>query len=350
MDAVPRKSLVTPFRVVMLAVVAVGALAAGFMPQLKQLWENRIMGKPHSPAQPSSVPVPAVPPGGDAEKKSAEPPALPDSPAPVPPKPPGGTAPSTPTPTSNVAAPAEKPEEEEEESQAPTAPPVVDYSRPLPVGEIGARELITRLLYANKPEQVKPYILDAAQASGVDSYFTNGKAVPVKSHEIHLTGSEKSGTKGRMVWSFRIHTDKVRFGFPMAVEDTPEGLRTDWTFFTQCRDGSLKAFLEDPAAPPATFFVSLLRAHPFPDMLPEKDVQNFIPFSIASPVLGDTRTNVFVSKSSPLAARVDTLYKWQVEYAPSVTLAHKGGHVEIMALVRETWRSASASPRPGSSR
>jgi hypothetical protein len=336
-----RKSLVTPARVGVLALIAAATLAVAFKPQLKAFWNQRILGR--LPRKENATPPPATTPGKNSTGAS-DVNISPEPPAPA----------VDPANRSAVKTPQEKappPAPEPVKPASVTPPPAVpEPTGPLPVSEAGARELISRLLMAATPAAVKPYILDADRlAPGIETYFAERKATPVAPREIQLTGSEKSGAEGRIVWSFKVVTGNVPRGFPLAVEDTPEGLRTDWEFFTQCRDGGLRAFLKNPAAPSGLFYVSLMRAHPFADMLPEKDLPNFLPFTIASPILGDTRANVFLRKDTPLADRLEGLYKWDTEYAPVVTLVHKGGFVEITGIVRESWRSA-APVRLGSSR
>jgi hypothetical protein len=243
------------------------------------------------------------------------------------------------TPPDSVTPPATPPPAE----PAPTGP--------LPEGEAGARQLITRLLLATTPEAVKPYILDASRvAPGLEAYFSGpGRAEPAPASGIDLIDTGKSSPSGRILWNFKVITRAVPKGFPLAVEDTPDGLRTDWEFFAQCRDDRLKTFLNNPAAPSGLFFVSLMRAHPFPDMLPAKDFPNFVLFTIAPPGPGEDRANVFVRKDTPLADRVEKLYAWGTLYAPVLTLTHKSGFVEITGIARENWRP-SVPASLGSSR
>ena len=86
-----------------------------------------------------------------------------------------------------------------------------------------------------------------------------------------------------------------------------------------------------------------MRKHIFPDMLPDKDHTKYFAFDVSSPSLGDTTFNVFIPKSTPLAARADNLYKFSVPYGPVLELTHKDGHVEITGIVRENWRVSSRS-------
>ena len=229
-------------------------------------------------------------------------------------------------------------------TSAPPAPPPPEpeSTGPLPVSEAGARELISRLIRATKAEAVKPYILNPARCEPMlEPYFSSGKALPVASHESLLERADKSAATGRTVWLFRVITDTVLRGFPVGVEDTADGLRTDWELFIQCRDGALQRFVADTSAPPALFYSALKRTHMFPDMLPGSDPAKFFVFEVSSPALGATPVNAFISKGTQLATRADNLFKFSTSYAPVLELAHKDGHVEITGIDRENWRTAS---------
>ncbi|HWB03038.1 MAG TPA: hypothetical protein VG796_08455 [Verrucomicrobiales bacterium] len=344
-----RRSVVTPFRVAVLALIAAAALAMAFKPQLTALWEQKILGRPAKNAQ--TVPPKPVPAAKNetgvatdvkiTDEDPLQPESVPPPPAPeaAPGKPEGGSPKSNSTPV-KPEAPAPPPPPTEPPAAPPPSAAAADPQNPAP-GETEARALISRLLQAKTAAEVKPYILNVERVGpAVDASFEAGKTTATVSHEATLTGAEKSGGLGRMVWSFKVTTDKVPSGFPVAVEDTPGGLRVDWEFLTQCRDERLRGFLDDPSAAPADFYVSLVRTHPFPDMLPEQDLQNFIPFTVASPSVGSARTNVFIRKGTLLGTKADGLYKWGIEYAPIVTLTHKDGHVEITGVPKENWRAA----------
>ena len=355
-----KRRSITPLRIVVLAIAAAAALGLAYKPELKELWDQKILGKPSGKSRSITAPKPPVPNGvpGDAsdvsiapepppaapkrplqEKPAPAPAVQPDVPAVPPSEPPPAETKPVPTSTSPVADPFPV-------SAAPSAPPPADpeSTGPLPVSEAGARELISRLIHATTPESVKPYILDVNRLEPtLEPYFSSGKALPVASHESHLERTDKSAATGRTVWLFRVTTDTVLRGFPVGVEDTADGLRTDWELFTQCRDGALQRFADDTSAPPGVYYAALKRAHMFPDMLPGSDPAKFFAFAVSSPALGDLTVNAFIPKGSQLATRVDNLFKFNTSYAPVLELAHKDGHVEITGITRENWRMASRS-------
>jgi len=352
-----KRRILTPFRVALLAIATAVALGVAFKPQLTKLWEQNILGKSPAKAgektQPKPLETESVPGDGSGVRIVPDPPRAPQSPPPAtpaavppPPTPPANPSPETaPVPPSSPEAPpvpvnAPPPADTVPVISTPPAPVEQESTGPLPVSEAGARELISRLLRATTPDGVKPYILDAVRlAPTLESYFSSGRAVPVANYESHLERADKSAATGRTVWLFRVTTDNVPRGFPLGVEATPEGLRTDWELFTQCRDGALQAFLADPSASPGHYFAALKRAHVFPDMLPGKDHSKYLGFEISSPALGDSPLNAFIPKGTPLATRAESLYGFGTPYAPLLELVHKDGHVEITGILRENWRN-----------
>ena len=355
-----KRRTVTTFRVAILAIAAAAALGLAFKPQLKKIWEQKILGK--SPeggenAQPKPLETEGVVGDGSGVSIAPDRPPTPKSPPLATPAsdpspqlpPPASPSPETaPVPPSSpepppVPANTQPPADSVPVTITPLPPAEMESTGPLPVSEAGARELISRLLRATTPDGVIPCILDAARlAPTLESYFSGGRAVPVASYESLLERADKSTTTGRTVWLFRVTTDNVPRGFPLGVEDTPDGLRTDWELFTQCRDGALQAFLVDPSAPAGLYFAALKRAHVFPDMLPGKDHTKFFAFDLSPPALGGSSVNAFIPRSTPLATRADNLYKFSAPpCAPLLELAHKDGHVEITGIIRENWRNAT---------
>lgn len=352
----PRKrGPITPARVGVLAVAAAAALGLAYKPELKELWDQKILGKSSAKSRSVSPPKPPVSKGvpGDASDVSIapeapvapkRPPAETPAPAPEPgsePAVPSAPLPETPPPTASPAPVSASPVTDPVAVTA--APPSADLESagPLPVSEVGARELISRLIRATTPGAVKPYILEATRLEpALESYFSSGKALPVASYESHLERADVSAA-GRTVWLFRVTTDTVQRGFPVGVEAAEDGLRTDWELFTQCRDGALQRFVDDASAPPGFYYVALKRAHMFPDMLPGSDPAKFFAFAVSSPALGAAPVNAFIPKGIQLATRADRLFKFGNSYAPVLELTHKDGHVEITGIKRENWRMAS---------
>lgn len=347
-----KRRAITPLRIVALAIAAAAALGLAYKPELKELWEQKILGRPSgksrgviTPKPPASNGVPGD--GSDVSIAPEPPPAAPKRPLPETPAPapaPQPDAPTTPPPAEAAPVPTSTSPAADPVTAAPPAPPPAEpeSAGPLPVSEAGARELISRLIRATTPEAVKPYILDASRfESKLEPYFSSGKALPVASCESHLERTDKSAATGRTVWLFRVTTDTVLRGFPVGVEDTADGLRTDWELFSQCRDGALQRFVADTSTPPGVYYAALKRAHIFPDMLPGSDPGKFFAFAVSSPALGDAPVNAFIPKGSQLATRADNLFKFNTSYAPVLELAHKDGRLEITGIARENWRTAS---------
>lgn len=349
-----KKAAITPQRVIMIGLLALAVMALAFkqtlVPWIRQVWEQKIQGKlpPRKPA-PAPAPSPSTPsgvPGDGSDVKVA--PEPPKSPAP-----PSGTAtkpgkkeeaapPPAPPAAVNTPSPASTAPVDSEPlpPPPPAAPPATVSDGPLPATEAGAKELISRLLYATNVRQVRPYIHDSAKLEPVlEAYFNAGKSVPVSTHLSELTGSRNIPDTNRMMWEFKVSTDTVADGFPILVEQTTEGLRTNWDFLSQCRDMALQKWMAKKEAPPALFYVGLQRRHSFPDMLPGKDHTKYLAFAVSSPILTEPASFAFIPKDTPLGTRAETLYKFGgAPHTPVLQFAHKDGHVEITGIARENWR------------
>ncbi len=345
-----RRPLLTPGRVGALAVLAGILLIFAFKPQLVRFWEERIQGRLPRPAPPVSGPVAPAPPADAPDVKIAPDkvdPAPAAGPAPAPPaaspgSPDAAEPPGPDTSDPQIPAPPDSGAPDSEPLPAPPPPPAPedDPATPLPVDETGAAQLIGRLLYATSADQVLPNILNADKLKpALEEYFSSGRMVPVATHQAELERTEVIPGTSRKSWFFRVTTDSVATGFPVLVEETSDGLRADWEIVRQCRDGALRKFVADPAAPPAAFYTGLQRRHVFADMLPGQDHTKFLAFAISSPVLQEPAIYAFIPRSAPLAARAEAIYRFGgPPHAPVLELTHRDGLVEITAILRENWR------------
>ncbi len=281
-----------------------------------------------------------------------EPPPLPSEkplPATAPSLPEAPPSPSAPEPVNMEKASPPVPSPAPPPGPEPVVPPVApDPSAPPPVSEAGARALIDRLLTATSAETVTPLILDATRLKpGVENYFTAGKFTAGPAQGMELVDTEQPGPEGKKAWNFKVTTAAVPGGFPVTVEETPEGLKTNWDFLIQCRDQRLAAFLANPAAVPAVFYVTLTRVPSPAATGTEAGEPGFLAFDLFSPGSSDAPTRVLMPTKTPRATQAEALFPLGQSKPPQVALSHREGRVEITGIVRENWHSAPLGKAEG---
>ncbi len=233
---------------------------------------------------------------------------------------------------------------------APAAVPAVDASaaKPIPAldqnfppgsPEEKARQILERLMMARSANELAALVHHPVEAMRqATHYFPDGDLHPVPILGITLEAIEPMAKAPHKVRIFRVVTDRVPSGFPVAVEDTAEGPRIDFTAFVQCRDQLLDQFAKQPDAGPGRFLVVLRRGHYFGEDLPQGELDRMICLEVASPNPSSTKYPVFIPRDTELGRLALQNFDWDKTYTPIVELAHANRHLALNAIVEETWR------------
>ncbi len=293
---------------------------------------------------PASLPLPASSTTAPAASTPLPKPAAPTpSPTVIPATPPA--APATP-PTPNPAAPG-SPKIAGAPPATPAAEPVIhgeaipgvsqDFAPGSP--EEQSYQTLEKLLTARKPDEIKAYVHQPAEAlRKASSYFPGGDLNPAPWHRIFYDSSTqipKSAYKARL---FRVITDAVPLGFPVAVEETANAPRIDYDAFIQCRNRMLDTFLTTPSAPPDRFLAVMKRAHYFGDQLTDAELQELICLEVSCPNPGANKQPVFIPKNTEFGKMALRRFTWDKSFTPIIELAHTPRYIQLTAIVQDAWR------------
>jgi len=260
--------------------------------------------------------------------------------------PPAQAPPASAEPPKIVEAPASPPAA----APTPATEPVI-YGEAIPgVGqnfvpdsaEEKSYQALEKLLDARNPDGIKAYVHQPAEAlRKATLYFPNGDLNPAPWRRIFYdsaTQIPKSAYKARL---FRVITDAVPLGFPVAVEETASGPRIDYDAFIQCRNRMLDAFLTTPTAPPGRFLVVMKRAHYFGDQLTDAELQELICLEVCCPNPGANKHPVFIPKNIDFGKLALRRFTWDKSFTPIVELAHTPRYIQLTAIVQDAWRSVT---------
>jgi hypothetical protein len=110
----------------------------------------------------------------------------------------------------------------------------------------------------------------------------------------------------------------------MAVEETEDGYRVDWSAFVESYSHRLRAFFDSPTESPGRFRVMLRRAHYFGPAVPGQDSMR-VAYTVEPPMRDET-FHVWVDKESLV---------YQEKLA---TGARSGWDAESYVIVELLWR------------
>ena len=337
-----------------------------------------------APSTPAKSPVPAAPPATEPaasfEKPipAAEPPAEKPTPPPVEPEP---TV--KPDPVAPVVEPKTQPQPEPEPAiPTPTTtteppslitPPVTEPMPPkveirpasllpdLPATPDAAEAASTEIpakpeeaaqqkglaavksfLTATTIEGVSANILNSAKLAPKLTAYYGAKAIPPTEFDnIVLDSGARVPETNSRAFLFRIRSPDRTQGFPVCVEETPQGYRIEWEAFIQCRDRVAANFWKDASLPQTSLFVIVKRSHYFDEDLVNLD--DYECFRINSPNPDEEEFYAFARKDSAFVKKNRMLLNWDANYFVVAQFTHvknsKGvSHVEIVDIDRFNWR------------
>ena len=213
--------------------------------------------------------------------------------------------------------------------------PGVSQDLPPESSEAKARQALEKLLDATSRDEIAKVVHDPA-----DTFlrYANTPVTATPRKRILFDASEKIPQSTQKYHLFRVVTDDVPLGFPVAIEDTDSGPRIDYSAFLQCRDQLLDKFMAEPSATPGQFLVTLRRGHYFGNEISQTGLDLLICFEIASPNPSSPRHIVFIPRSQELGKLALNKYSWDHLYTPVLELSHKGNLVHVTNILGDTWQ------------
>jgi hypothetical protein len=222
--------------------------------------------------------------------------------------------------------------------------PVVSASLP-PECQPALDSLKQFLAAPNWQERLKHTQLATSMESKVQLYYASNPDGPVEVDSIdyfrHDTKPEV-GKHMQVIFVLKNRAWSYDDGFPVMVEQTPEGGKVDWLTFVEFKDDILNRYLSNYVAEPGRFHVAIRRSHYFEDDVPNREDKDV--FEIVPP-MGNCNGYVFVPKGSPLARSLNTTISWDKEMSFGVVQLQwrqegQSRWIELTALPRLNWYSS----------
>lgn len=188
-------------------------------------------------------------------------------------------------------------------------------------------------------------------AERMEAYYAENSYQPERIQEITFQHKQPLPNSKHQFYLFKVITESNPASFPMTVEETKEGYRTDWYSYVQFKDTHLQKFLENPKVgpdgkgEPRTFNVILRRAHDFTGEVP--DTENKWCYKIDAPIDDPLMGGFcFIPKYSNYGQELDAKLKWLLLYFPIVELrwevdsdAPDKPYVRLLNVKQLNWRA-----------
>lgn len=201
---------------------------------------------------------------------------------------------------------------------------------------------VKNFLAATTVEGVSANILNSAKlAPKLSAYYGKKAIAPTEFDNIVLDSGARVPETNSRAFLFRVRSPDRTQGFPVCVEETPDGYKIEWEAFIQCRDRVAANFWKDPASPATSLFVIVKRSHYFDEDLVNLD--DYECFRINSPNPDEEEFYAFSRKDSAFVKKNRMLLNWDANYFVVAQFTHvknsKGvSHVEIVDIDRFNWR------------
>jgi hypothetical protein len=211
-------------------------------------------------------------------------------------------------------------------------------------GQHKAEEVIKTFLGYTKVEDVLDHVLNRERvAPGIRKFYAEHPLEPTPFTELVLDSGAHVAESNIQAFLFRVRSQDRAEGFPICVEETPQGYKIEWEAFIQCRERSAAKFWKDSQAESSSLYVILKRSHYFGDDM--QNLDDFDCFRINSPNPDEQPAYAFARKDSAFSRKFRNQIAWDANYFAVATFTHVkntpgGVHHEILDIVRFNWRGA----------
>ena len=207
-----------------------------------------------------------------------------------------------------------------------------------------ARAVLEQALASDSVEALAKVVLMPDQVRAkMDAYYS-GRSPALTSTSIIYETSMPLPDSEYLNHTFFVSTSEQPMRFPVAIEETADGLKLDWQSFIELHDDLLGKFLANPQSGAQSFHLILERRHFFGEDVPKLGSKDC--FRISTPIPG-SEGYAFVEKDSPAAAACKP-FEWDRLCFPVATLrwttplGGKKPYLEITEIVQTSWRARSA--------
>lgn len=190
-----------------------------------------------------------------------------------------------------------------------------------------------RSAYVLRPEQVR---------SAMEAY---SKVVPdgaTPYNSIKLEHSQTDLGSGNTLFIFKVTTEKIPEGIPVAVVETDKGWLIDWEVFVEFRDDQFKQFVAGPAEQTGRFHLIVRERSESDDA--KSSNEHFVSFLLDPPFPGREQT-AFVKKDSKAYSMIVAGLSPSGIYTPVLEITKLStpdgkSFLEIIEVLSPDWRPA----------
>ncbi|MGI9240169.1 MAG: hypothetical protein ACR2RV_05180, partial [Verrucomicrobiales bacterium] len=241
--------------------------------------------------------------------------------------------------------------EAEPETTPATTPAAVTQDQPQPGGTSSsadaARAVLDKALAAGSVDELAKLVLTPERVRPKMERYYGGRSPALLGTSIIYETSMPLPDSERLNHTFFVSTEQQPMRFPIAIEETAEGMKLDWESFIELHDDLLGKFIAAPQSDERTFHLILERRHFFGSDVPELGSKDC--FRISTPIPG-SEAYAFVEKDTPTAT-VCKPFEWDRLCFPIATLrwtTPPGGkpYLEITKIVQTSWRAGGDASGP----
>lgn len=205
-----------------------------------------------------------------------------------------------------------------------------------------ARVVLVEFMNAKTIEERLPLVQAPGKVEKEMREYYARHPYPMQPDQAEFKLANKLQDSDRRFFVFEVTTSQQSLPFPVAIEETAEGLKVDWRSFVEFHDNMLGRFMKVYQTQPERFRVMMERAHYFKEDVPDKGSK--LCLRIKPPIPG-FEGYAFVQKDSVIGQELDRKFEWDVLYLPILELQWEKTEdgkqfVKILRVVQDNWRAA----------
>lgn len=191
----------------------------------------------------------------------------------------------------------------------------------------------TRAAHVLYPEKVR---------AAMEAYSRGVQDGPTPFVSLSVENSYTDKQTGSTLFIFKVVTESIPSGFPVAVSETRNGWNVDWKTFVEFRDDHFRKFADGPPDKTARFH--LIASAPPADRAAGAENEHFSPILLDPPVPGRQRL-AYVRKSTDVHAKLKAATAGGAIFTPVLEVAKRSApdgrsYLEVLSIAATDWLPA----------
>ncbi len=233
------------------------------------------------------------------------------------------------------AAPHAEPVPPKEEPK-PVPAPAAEPKKASAMAEAALRAFLeapdwsTRAAHVLFPEKLR---------AAMEAYSRNAPDGPTPFVSLSVENSYTDKQSGSTLFIFKVVTESLPTGFPVAVSETRNGWNVDWKTFVEFRDDHFRKFADGPADKTGRFH--LIASAPPADRAAGTENEHFSSILLDPPLPGRQRM-AYVRKSTELHTKLKAATAEGAIFTPVLELAKRStpdgrSYLEVVSIAATDW-------------